>query len=275
MSLEFVTSAVTKWQLDEFMSIVDEFEDEFADTVGHKLTIANDYHTVLVHIAGKVLLTTRELLNLCALGYPDGALSLARNLYEQMVIVSFFEAHKKDADFQKYIDDFFLSYRIQRNKMLRVCENFFPEEKAEDLLQEYAEVKKQAHQAVNGDYWWTGYSSFAKLAESIINDASNDHLRRFLGKQYITYKRACLSLHAGCMGNAIRIGSDVNYGKIDTSPTEYGQSTPLGYAAASLIMIIGTLCIEFNINHEKYLKKLNSLAITYQGKEKGDIRPSE
>ncbi len=275
MGFDYVTPAVTKWQLDEFMGVVDEFEDELADTVGDKITTGYNYHTILVHIAGKVLLTTRELLNLCALGYPDGALSLARNLYEQMVIVSFFEGHKKNADFQKYIDDFFLSYPLQRNKMLRACEKYFPEEEKYDLLEEYVEIKKQAHRDANGDYWWTGYGSFARLAESIIDNAPDESLRRFLGKQYITYKRACLSLHAGCMGNVIRIGSNVNYGKIDTSPTVYGQSTPLGYAAASLIMIIGTLCIEFKIDHEKYMKKLDHLAIIYQKQEKGDIFPPE
>ena len=273
MGFEYSTPAVTKWQLDEFMTIVDEFEDELANTVGNK--VVSGYETILVHIAGKVLLTTREVLNLCALGYPDGALSLARNLYEQMVIVSFFEVHKQDENFQDYIDDFCLSYEAQRNDMLRTCERYFPEGDAKELLDEKNVIATRAHRPMKGDYWWSGYGSFAKLAQSIINGAEDDNLRRFLGKQYIVYKRACLSLHAGCMGNAIRIGSDVNFGKVDTSPTVYGQSTPLGYAASSLIMIVGTLCLQFKIDHEKYLKRLNRLAITYQRQEESDMLPSE
>ena len=97
MGFDYSTPAIIKWRLDDFMKIVDEFESAFADTVHHKTCVGQNYETILLHIVGKSLVTTREILTLCAHGYPDGALSLGRNLYEQMMIVSFFELHKNDS----------------------------------------------------------------------------------------------------------------------------------------------------------------------------------
>lgn len=86
MSFEYTTPAITKWKLDDFMEVIDQFNDALADNTHHKICIGHDYQTILVHIAGKSILTTKEILTLCAHGYPDGALSLGRNLYEQMMI---------------------------------------------------------------------------------------------------------------------------------------------------------------------------------------------
>lgn len=271
MGFEFTTPAIEKWQLDEFMSVIDEFEDAVADTVNHKFYTGNSYQMILLHIIGKVLLTSREVLSLCALGYPDGALSLARNIYEQMVIVSFFELHRNDAEFQSYVDDFFLSYEMQRNKMLQVCETHFPEGEMENLRIEKEKIKTKTKRNIHKDYGWSGLDNFAHLAESIINHEQDEDWHRFLGTQYIRYKRACLSLHAGCMGNMMRIGHDTGYGKVDTSPTLYGQSTPLVYMASSLILIVGVSCREFELDSKKNLERLNRLAITYQSQEECDV----
>ena len=100
-----------------------------------------------------------------------------------------------------------------------------------------------------------------------------DHsFRIFLGKHYSTYKRACISLHAGCMGNSIRIGSAAESNVIDTSPSMYGQSTPLVFAVTSLIGLIGTICYNFNIDSDYYLKALNKLLADYQSKETNDTQ---
>ena len=61
----------------------------------------------------------REIIHLSAFGYPDGALSLARNIYEHVIILAFFENHKSDNDFGNYVDDYYVDYDIQRNKALQ------------------------------------------------------------------------------------------------------------------------------------------------------------
>ena len=271
MSFEYTTPAIDKWKLDDFMKIVDDFEDEFADTVHHKAYIDNDYQTALLHIVGKSLVTVRELLTLCAHGYPDGALSLGRNLYEQMIIVSFFELHKNDVDFQGYIDDFFLSYDVQRNKCLRDINRYVPDDNIDALYAEREKLQKCTTRKFNGDYWWTGFSAFSDVVKHIMGNQTDEILHRFQGIQYARYKRACISLHAGCMGNSNRIGNNIGINTIDTSPTIFGQSTPLVYAAVSLIAIIGLVCNAFQIDSTKYLKPLNELALYFQNQEKEDL----
>lgn len=272
MGFDYSTPAIIKWRLDDFMKVADEFESAFADTVHHKVYVTNNYQTILMHIVGKALLTTRELLTLCAHGYPEGALSLGRNLYEQMIIASFFEMHKNDEDFQEYIDDFFLSYDVQRNKCLRDIDQYFPAGDIDELKTEQDNLKKRTKRNIRGDYWWAGCNSFSDLVKHIMQDQTDEGIYQFLGVHYMRYKRACIALHAGCIGNSIRIGSNTRGNVIDTSPSVYGQSTPLVYAAVSLIAIIGFVCTAFQIDNTKYLEPLNKLAIFYQEQEKDDSK---
>ena len=271
MSFEYISPAIEKWKLDEFLEIVDSFEDDFADAVHHKVCVEQNYETILLHIVGKSLVTTREILTLCAHGYSDGALSLGRNLYEQMMIVSFFEAHKNDTNFQTYIDDFFLSNNTQRNRCLRDINQYVPNDDIDGLNAEWEALKKRTERKIKGDYWWANCNSFSELISCVMQKQTNEKLREFLDIQYMRYKRACIALHAGCMGNSVRIGSNTGVNVVDTSPSVYGQSMPLMYMAVSLISIMGYACTSFQIEHTKYLKPLNDLAIFYQNQEKDDI----
>lgn len=270
MSFEYITPAIAKWKLDNFMDIIDQFENSLAEKTHHKMCVSNNYQTILIHIAGKSILTTREILTLCAHGYPDGALSLARNLYEQMMIVAFFEMHKNDDNFQEYVDDYFLSYEVHRNKCLRDITKYIST--TDDVLDnKYEELKKRTDRKIKGDYWWAHCNSFSDLMDCVIREQTDEKIHQFLGVHYARYKRACLSLHSSCIGNSNRIGNNVGFEVVDTSPSECGQSTPLVFATVSLISIIGFLCNNFQIDSAKYLKPLNELALFYQGQEAEDM----
>ena len=269
MSFEYTTPAIVKWKLDDFMDAIDQFEDSLARKTHHQMFVGKDYQTILIHISGKSILTARELLTLCAHGYPDGALSLGRNLYEQMMIVAFFETHKNDIDFQEYVDDFFLSYEVQRNKCLRNITKYLSDV-ANDLDSEKERLKKQTKQQIKSDYWWARCDNFSHLVDCVVKAQADDDIRQFLGVHYARYKRACLSLHASCIGNSNRIGHATGFEVVDTSPTEYGHSGPLIFAAISLISITGFISAAFQIDNTKSLKQLNELAIFYQEQETKD-----
>ena len=271
MGFDYSTPAIIKWQLDNFMDVIDEFESIFADTVHHKVCVGQNYETILLHIVGKSMVTAREILTLCAHGYPDGALSLGRNLYEQMIVISFFEMHKDDVDFQEYVDDFFLNYEVQRNKCFRDIDRYIPDDGRTALEVEWENLKKHTKRKLHGDYWWTNHNSFSELVEHIMQGQTDKCMYKFWGVHYMRYKRACIALHARCMGNSIRIGSNTASNVVDTSPSVYGQSTPLVYAAVSLIAIVGIACSTFQIDNTKHLASLNELAVFYQKQEKGDI----
>lgn len=114
-----MVNLVEKWKLDELVCVVDEFEDAICNKVDESsLKFFHDYKSLLFFMVGKSLVTMKEILCLVQCGYPEGALSIARNLYEQFVIADFFHNHKADSNFQDYIDDFFADYAIQQNKLL-------------------------------------------------------------------------------------------------------------------------------------------------------------
>ena len=104
---------IEKWKLNELVQVVDEFDRAICDKVNEsKLKFFHDYKSLLFFMAGKSVVTMKEIICLVQCGYPEGALSLARNLYEQFVIAEFFHTHKADGNFQDYIDDFFADYEI-------------------------------------------------------------------------------------------------------------------------------------------------------------------
>ena len=271
MSFDYSTPAIIKWKLDEFLNIIDEFENELIEKTHRKICAGNNYQTILLHICGKSILTIREILTLCANGYSDGALSLGRNLYEQMMIIAFFEMRKNDEDFQEYVDDFFLSYEVQRNKCLRDISRYVPDDSIDELEENYKNYKKQTKQHIKGDYWWARCSNFSKLIECVMDGQTDDKFCVFLGVHYARYKRACVALHANCLGNSIRVGNNSGFCVVNTSPSLFGQSTPLIYAAVSLIAIIGFVCYTFQIDESKFLKTLNELTLFYQNQEKEDF----
>lgn len=102
---------------------------------------------------------------------------------------------------------------------LELIRKYIPDGNISKLNDEFGELKKRAKRKITGDYWWTGCATFSDLVSCVMADQTDPKLRIFLGKHYATYKRACISLHAGCMGNSIRIGSDAESNVVDTSPS--------------------------------------------------------
>ena len=174
-----------------------------------------------------------------------------------------------------YIENFFLSSEVQRNKCLRDIEKYIPDEESNNLLDEYEKLKNRANCKLKGDYWWARCNSFSDLVSCIMNEHSDETMKQFLGIQYARYKRACVSLHASCMGNSNRLGNYTGFEVVDTSPTVYGHSTSLIYAAVSLISIIGVVCSTFELDNVKYLNPLNELAVYYQREEREDVKQKE
>lgn len=267
MSFGYITPSITKWKLQDFIEVIDEFEDELCSKVNYSFVIGYNYETILLHIIGKSILTTKEILTLCAHGYSDGALSLGRNLYEQMIIISFFEMHKKDEKFAEYVNNFILNYEVQINKYMRNSAKYNPEIDISSYDNEIQILENRTSRKFKNEYWWSGYGSFSDLVDVVMKREKDAGVHKFLGTQYMRYKRACISLHASFLGNSNRIGHDTGVGIIDTNPDLNRQGTALLFAIASIIDIIGKASVCFEIDSSNYLKILNQLAIFYQREE--------
>lgn len=266
MPLQLSQDCIRKWRLEEFDQLIVDFNDRVADAVNDtKIEFAKDYINIILNTAGKSLLVMREILFLSAAGYPDGALGLSRNLYEQLIILVFFEQEKGNKDFEFFVSDYYLDYekkRLNDNRyeFLLNNKNAIPV----DIKDKFDDIMKSAHSKLRRDYWWTGKPSFHKLIEYVMSNVKDEDFHGFLSHLHIAYKRACTSLHASCRGNILRLKGVFEPSLIDTSPTDETQYFPLWFATSALIGIVGITCTTLGISHKPILGKLNELALFYK-----------
>jgi len=263
---------VEQWRLQELTNILNSIEDDIAAAISAKqIKTGNDYCNIVLRSAGKAIVSMREIICLVSCGYPDGALSISRNLYEQLIILAFFESKHQDQDFQNYVEDYGIDYDIQRYKaLIYECENCLQNsERMTELEEELANVKSTAHNSTGrGTYWWAGCSTFANLTNSVIASMQEQNVQFFLHRLHLHYKRACVALHASCIGNTLRLGSNPDFAGIDTTPTEKGHALPLWFATISLGYILGVTFSQLELEYEHYEQLLNELSTFYDNKEK-------
>lgn len=266
MPLQLLQDCIKKWRLEELDQLIIDFNDYVAEAIrSAKIEFSRNYTSIVLSTAGKSLLTMREILYLSAAGYPDGALSLSRNLYEQFIILTFFENKKEHESFGQLVKDYFLDYEIQNLKEHKFAlESTNASEELLDLERRLEELKNSTHSKTNGDYWWTGKSSFFKLAEYVLSKENDEVFCRFLKLLHVAYKRACTSLHASCLGNILRLKDDSEPYIVDILQTNDRQYFPLWFATSSLILVCGVTCKTLGIGLEPYISKLNEFALFYQ-----------
>lgn len=266
MAFDLHTECTKKWKLDDLGLIIDSAENYVLEGMRkQQVKTAHDYLNILLFAFGKSTLTMREIICLCTFGFPDGALALARSLYEQFITVAYFELHNKDSDFQNYVDDYFVDYAIQRNRALKYeAMHFNNDADLKVIEEETARLKATTyHNITNQDFWWTGKGSFANVSEEILNSQGDLAIKTFLARLHFTYKRACAAIHASCLGNVLRLGVDSNYVGIDNSAKIRGHELPLYLAVCSYILIISTTCRQTGLDDKYMNKELNELAAFY------------
>lgn len=59
------------------------------------------------------MINIKEILCLLCYGYPDGALSRARNVYEQMVNLKFIAMYQEIGEHQDIVERYFADYDVQ------------------------------------------------------------------------------------------------------------------------------------------------------------------
>lgn len=88
-----------KYKLCELEEILQEIENVVQNAIQREnIKTANDNLNFLLHTLGKSIVTIREIIILCRAGYPDGALSLSRNIFEQFVHVAYIEGQEKSEE---------------------------------------------------------------------------------------------------------------------------------------------------------------------------------
>lgn len=255
---------VELYQLKKLASLLDEFEREMDAHISGKVKWEEDYPNILLQVAGKASLTMRAIIVLCREGLPDAALALARQIYEQSMILCFFEKVRQQPGFSDYVEDYFTDYDIQREKYFRWRAEHVSDDP--DELKECTErinnTKKKAHREVKGDYWWAGERTFADLVQSLIANP-NKQIALHFSMAHLCYMRASKEVHGGCLGNRLRLGSSPAFCGIDNSVKTTGHDLPLYFSVSSFVLIAIVVFGFFKINFERIVRGFDELEDLY------------
>lgn len=248
-----VAGIVKKYKLVELEKILDTTENNIEQAIYAKqIKVQENYVNILLETLGKSIVTFRECICLCANRFPDGALSLSRNIYEQFIHIAYIESKKDDAELiHKYYDD----YMVKRAKALKfeaekLCDS---EKEQEEYTNQIAAILKKYGVKKYKDYWWSGKGDFAQMVEDVAEQ--NRELKGLIYRMHFCYKRACVAIHASCMGNQLRLGSKLE--GIDLGPWDTGQESALFLATASMIYIIACVYEALEIDYHNQLKSMN------------------
>lgn len=266
MKSQIESKDIRRWHLNEITQIVNEFEADICAYIQRaKPKDAKNYENILLNTCGKAIVTIREIIVLCFNGYPDGALSLARNLYEQMIILAFFEQKMASPEFNTIIDNYFIDYEVQELRALRYYYDLMGvDSEKECISQRLEKIKAAVKKEIKGSYWWAELPNFSKIVEVVIQAQKDISEKNLISCLHLQYKQACVVLHASCMGNSIRIGMDSPSHIINTAPNYDGQAIPLFFAVASFVFIVGSSCRLFGVDYNKYRRRLNNICISLQ-----------
>lgn len=218
------------WKIDELEQIVSALENSFGEALSTQTT-ARDYANIQIRAYAHAIIVMKEILCLVKSGFPDGALALARRLYEQIVMLSFFEKRKEKEGFDELIQRYYDSHTILAYTDQKLVADFFKNKKqANKLRNNINGIKKKYPNLISknsfvSDYWWTGernLDSFGAMQKEYDDP---------FGK--ILYKRACLSTHVSSMGNYALLGRPELDRRIYTSRTFCGHQIPLVLAVSS------------------------------------------
>lgn len=264
------------WKIQEFYNLVNEFEEDICDAI-EKYDIKDelDYNNILLLIAGKAIITSREICCLSANGFADGSMSIARTLYELFIIVSFFDIHKTDSNFDDYINDYYCDYYKTNNDYYwYIASKQGYDDLKESISKSKENMKKEAIHKVRGNYWWTGFERLSEVVDNVQKSIINRTDLLIYQRAEMLYKKACTILHPNCFSNIWRIGFENKYQGINTRPTTNGHGYPLEFASISLITISKIVCEQIGIESDKYYNGFYELA-GYYIKKNNDFENSE
>lgn len=189
-----------------------------------------DLSNAFVVLYSKALLTMSEIHCLLSNGYPEGAMSLARNTYETLVITAYLYLKREDPQLiKRFFDDLsiktcsdyisYLKWYLKNRKDDSYVISELNRKQEEWLLW----IDKYDDFALNNkggsyfkQYWWAGKNmSFHKIREA--TDYSDSYL----------YDLSCYRVHAGMVG---KIYFDQTEEGFLLAKSDHGKETPMFFA---------------------------------------------
>ena len=186
--------------------------------VKQRVTEERTYKYAQTRIFARTTLSMCEIFVLASSGYPNGAFSLSRQVYEGLVIMDYLRENSCD---ENLIERFFDSSSISSLRLLKQAKadgqqtTHIEDLQLRDYYQKYASFLNK-HGKLS-DYWWAGKDfSFTKLSNQT----------RF--KSNYMYKYSCEITHMSFLNSFLHLGNNEN--DILIGQSEEGCETPLWFA---------------------------------------------
>lgn len=227
-----------KKPIDYFESIIEliaSYTYSFTETFYEEAYKNNNLlFNALQNIQARSLLVSRECLTLIKNGYPDGAFSRWRTIYELSVIGKLLYDENNDDLCERYLN----YYHIQEYKDEKISRERGHQDHTDEsfkiLKQNYDfMINKYGKDYDNGDYGWAN-SLFnqKKVTFKQIKDKVD------MDKLYGYYKLSSTYIHGNHKANEESLGLIPNLEKLKlVGPSNYGLSIPMQNVAISLVHI--------------------------------------
>ena len=250
---------INKYCLDEVEALITRIEEEILDSIKElNIQEKQDDLNILIHATMKSISFLREILLLCRHGFPDGALILARNIYEQMIICLFI-IEKKGEEHDRILEKYYADYELTRLKYLNEVAKRFNDEKRINETKGKIEEHNRKYESKYNPYWWSEQRSFNDIEEIVINEA--DPLKGLFNNMHMEYRMASVAVHPSCFSNMMHIGS--SFKGIDMRAKQAGQEESLFLATTSMISLAGHTYNMLRLNDDYVLEQLNRLGWYY------------
>jgi len=252
---------IDKWKLEEIDQIIDEVESELESRVNSGICKCDDdFLNICLNTIGRTIVSMREVLHLLAAGYPDGALCIARNIYENMIILSFLETKSNETNFPEMTKRYFDDMSVIRHKILKSYhERLSLDEKAKENTEELEQLKKKYNIKSFRDYWWCSKNSFNDIVNEVF-DLHDESLNGLTSMLFLLYKKACITLHATCTGNVATIGRHNEMNIIETGRTGNEFNIPLFLSLLSFHITMLITFKQLNVDCNEVSQKISNLA---------------
>lgn len=233
---ETLEANAKRWHYTEIAELITAAEDRFNDVAAK--SAEKDYQALLTDFFGKAVLYTKEILTILYNGYADGAMSLAGELFEASVTLTFIEKNKSDSGIaERYFDDIELCSVTDSTRLLSFLKEGASDSQTSVGLSDMISRKKRTYEALKTKhsaflpdglfrpYWWVGTLLDAKEKNF------SGILRNTAWDKTIFKHIYNMSKHGG--HNAVNPAEDSDAAAILTNPSTEGFQIPLCFTLTS------------------------------------------
>lgn len=255
-------SNASRWNFEELTELIQVSEDRFNEIAVK--SSEKDYQALLTDFFGKSVLYCKEILTILYNGFSDGAMSLARELFEASVTLSFIEKFKEDNGIpERYFDNIELSSIVDSIKLLSFLKDGSSNEKMTVSLSDMINRKKRNYSSLKTKhiqfltdgvfkpYWWTGYN----IAEK---EKTFSTILKYTPWDKTVFKHIYnMSKHGG--HNAVNPYEESDSAAILTDPSTEGFQIPVCFTVSSFLNILKIVFTNDEIEYEDIENRLNKI----------------